>query len=394
MTSDHETEESTSIVDVHDPFFLWGLLEHSDRTLIEADKRLDDDDRSRLYWSCAYYKRSKICEHILQNHEQVRRADDAIKKLSEMTRTAGKNEPDLTQIPVPFLLPTDPKFVVNELRDGSFIPSKGKPLKFTVVDKAGNSKVCIYKHGDELLQDALCVSVMKEMNHIFEEEKIDAEVVLYEVLPVDKTEGLIECVENAHPFLEFKNVGKEKESKSSGALKDFIDQSPERKKNLFRTFLGFVISGIVLELADRHDDNIMITDEGKILHIDFGCAFGQKTKLERLLGLFMHIPNSPFSEDVFIAIIGKEENNEVITKLWQSIKDRLWLCFNAIRIHKNRFKPIGEETYKHFHERLMIGLTDDEARKALDAVVEKCYDNLFNAARAHYYNLQQTIVSK
>jgi hypothetical protein len=40
---------------------------------------------------------------------------------------------------------------------------------------------CIYKHGDELLQDALCVAVMKEMNHIFKEEKVDAEIVLYEV---------------------------------------------------------------------------------------------------------------------------------------------------------------------------------------------------------------------
>lgn len=47
----------------------------------------------------------------------------------------------------------------------------------------------------------------------------------------------------------------------------------------------------------------MITDEGKILHIDFGCAFGQKRKLERLLSLFMNIPNSPFSEDVFIGRI-------------------------------------------------------------------------------------------
>ena len=44
----------------------------------------------------------------------------------------------------------------------------------------------------------------------------------------------------------------------------------------------------------------MISDDGKLLHIDFGCAFGQKTKLERLLGLFMDIPHSPFTEDVFI----------------------------------------------------------------------------------------------
>jgi hypothetical protein len=41
---------------------------------------------------------------------------------------------------------------------------------------------CIYKHGDELLQDAMCVAVMKEMNFIFKEENVDAEIVLYEVL--------------------------------------------------------------------------------------------------------------------------------------------------------------------------------------------------------------------
>jgi hypothetical protein len=75
---------------------------------------------------------------------------------------------------------------------------------------------------------------------------------LFKVLPVDKTEGLIECVENAHPFLEFKIPGDNKDSTSTDALSTFIEKEPERKGNLFRTFLGFVVSGIVLQLADRH----------------------------------------------------------------------------------------------------------------------------------------------
>jgi hypothetical protein len=137
---EEETEESTNIVNVHDPFFLWGLLEHSDRTLIQTDKTLSDDDRSRLYWSCYYHKRFKVCDYMLKNYEFIRTAHDAIKKLSEMTQAGGKDEPDLTEIPVPFLLPTTPDFTVNELRDGSFIASKGKPLKFTVVNKEGESK--------------------------------------------------------------------------------------------------------------------------------------------------------------------------------------------------------------------------------------------------------------
>ncbi|UJR14087.1 hypothetical protein I4U23_001083 [Adineta vaga] len=386
-------DESSNIVNVHDPFFLWGLLEHSDQSLIRIYDTLSDPDRSRLYWSCYYYKRLPVCEYILNNCSLVRTADEAIKKLSELTKLNGNNEPDLKQIPVPFMLPTSPDFVVKEVRDGSFIPSKGKPLKFTVVSEDNQTKTCIYKHGDELLQDALCVSTMKEINSIFEEENIDAEVVFYEVLPVDKTEGLIECVENAHSFREFTMADENNISKSSDALKQFVEQSPERRKNLVRTFLGFVISGIVFDLADRHDDNIMITDDGKILHIDFGCAFGQKTKLERLLGLFMDIPSSPFSEDVFIAIIGREDDSEMITKLWQTIKDRMWVCFNAIRMHINRFKPVGEDNYEHFYEHLMLAKTDEDARQALDAELEKCYNNRFNAARAFYYKIQQNIVS-
>jgi hypothetical protein len=141
----HEEEEdddtSTNIVNVHDPFFLWGLFEHSDRALIRALGTLSDADCSRLYWSCHYHKHTKVCQYVLDNNAPVRIARDAIEKLSGMTRGSDTKTPDLTQIPVPFLLPTSPQFIVTELRDGSFIPSKGRPLKFTVVDREGNTKM-------------------------------------------------------------------------------------------------------------------------------------------------------------------------------------------------------------------------------------------------------------
>ena len=94
-----------------------------------------------------------------------------------------------------------------------------------------------------------------------------------------------------------------------------------------------------------------------------------------------------------LAIIGRDDNEEKINQLWQKMKNRLWLCFQALRTHKNRFKAMGEDKYEHFHERLMIKLNDDEARKAFEIELEKCYNNRFNAARAYYYGLQQKIVS-
>ncbi len=140
QTENHDDEERMNIVNVHEPFFLWGLLEHPDRQLIRVIDTLSDVDLSRLYWSCHYHKRSNVCERLLNNHAGVRIARDAIVMLSEMAKTADSQKLDLSQIPVPFNLPTSPQFIVTELRDGSFIASKGKPLKFTVVDREGHTK--------------------------------------------------------------------------------------------------------------------------------------------------------------------------------------------------------------------------------------------------------------
>ncbi|CAF3972414.1 unnamed protein product [Rotaria sp. Silwood2] len=128
---ENDQQESMNIVNVHDPFFLWSLLEHSDQLLIQANETFSDAPRN------------------------FRTARDSIEKLSNMTNIGADETPDLKEIYVPPVYPTSPDFIVKELRDGSFISYKGKPLKFTV-------------------------------------------------LPVDKTEGFIEFVKNVHSLLEFK----------------------------------------------------------------------------------------------------------------------------------------------------------------------------------------------
>jgi hypothetical protein len=130
----------TNVVNIHDPFFLWCLFEHSDRALIRSLATLSEADCSRLYWTCHYHKHTKVCQQLLDNYSHIRIAHDAIEKISTMTKAVDGKTPDLSEIPIPFLLPTSPEFIVTELRDGSFIPSKGKPLKFTVVDREENTK--------------------------------------------------------------------------------------------------------------------------------------------------------------------------------------------------------------------------------------------------------------
>jgi hypothetical protein len=135
-----DQEEPSNIVNIHDPFFLWGLLEHSDQNIIRAMETFSEDDLSRLYWSCHYHKRSTVCDYILKRYGSVRVAHEAIEKLSQVSKNAGDQSPDLSGVPVPFRLPTSPDFIVQELCEASIIPSKGKPLKFTVVNQEGERK--------------------------------------------------------------------------------------------------------------------------------------------------------------------------------------------------------------------------------------------------------------
>ena len=139
-TGTDDEDDSTNIVNIHDPFFLWALFDHSDRALMRSLTTLSDSDCSQLYWTCHYHKHAKVCQYILDNYAPVRIAHDAIEQLSQIAKAGDQKVPDLTHIPVPFLLPTSPDFMVTELRDGSYIPSKGRPLKFTVVNRQGHSK--------------------------------------------------------------------------------------------------------------------------------------------------------------------------------------------------------------------------------------------------------------
>jgi hypothetical protein len=136
-----DDDHASNVVNVHDPFLLWGIFEHSDRRLLQASGTLPEADCSRLYWTCHYHKHTKVCQYLLENYSHIRIARDAMKKISAMTKAVNGKIPDFSEIPVPFLLPTSPQFVVTELRDGSFIPSKGKPLKFTAVNREGETKM-------------------------------------------------------------------------------------------------------------------------------------------------------------------------------------------------------------------------------------------------------------
>ena len=134
-------------------------------------------------------------------------------------------------------------------------------------------KSIIVKAGDDCRQELMAVQLITEFHNIFLQDGLRAWLRPIKVLVTSSHSGLIETVTDAHSIHSIKcklpkdySLSKYFDEKyGKGSRQHYL-----AKRNFVESMAGYSIVSYLLQIKDRHNANILLDEEGHVVHIDFG----------------------------------------------------------------------------------------------------------------------------
>lgn len=132
----------------------------------------------------------------------------------------------------------------------------------------------IVKAGDDLRQEQLAIQLISQFKKIFDEEGVNVFLRPFTVMSVSSEAGFVEVIPDAVSVHSLK-----KRFPNFVSLLDYFEKVfgengtrsfRAAQRRFIRSMAGYSLVTYFLQIKDRHNGNIMIDVQGRIIHIDFG----------------------------------------------------------------------------------------------------------------------------
>ncbi|XP_078517955.1 phosphatidylinositol 4,5-bisphosphate 3-kinase catalytic subunit gamma isoform-like [Lissotriton helveticus] len=310
-------------------------------------------------------------------------------------------------LPKNFQVPFDPRIQAGEilLDKCKVMASKKKPLWLEF--SCGESDLVdsppigiIFKHGDDLRQDMIIVQMLVIMDSIWQEHSLDLNLVPYGCISTGYKIGMIEVVRDARTIA---SVQRTKGAAGTQVFKDdalhtwlrtqcqIEEKYYEAMERFVTSCAGYSIATYILGIGDRHNDNIMITDQGNLFHIDFGHILGNT---KRFMGVNREWVPFVLTPD-FLYMMGRTKGKSSL--YFQKFKDICSQAYFALRAHSRLLVTLfslmmltglpeltNDGDLHYLKEALALGRDEDFAKKHILYQISIC-ENLNWTVQANWW---------
>jgi len=183
----------------------------------------------------------------------------------------------------PIRLPINPSVMMTGIVSVKTLTSSTRPILLTCRLADGSAYRLLYKRED-LRRDWIVINILRVMADILP----DVTILTYRVLPTGRDCGFIEVVPDSVTLYEIEhNLDTTLQKYILGRCPD--DTVSVIKHRFTSSLAGYSLASYVLALGDRHKNNIMVSPNGTLFHIDYGYILGRDAALKSSISPYMRI---------------------------------------------------------------------------------------------------------
>lgn len=214
-------------------------------------------------------------------------------------------------------------------------------------------------------------------------------MLAYSCLSTGKNVGIIEVVNRAETITSIQKSGGRMSTIQidSTQLHRWIkerneDNYDEAIRRFTRSCAGYSVLTFVLGIADRNPDNIMVSEDGRIFHIDFGHFLGH---FKKKFGINRERVPFVLTED-FLHVIARGMRSKGDSNNFDSFRELCGEAYACLRKHSNllitlftmmlrtgipELRTLDDISY--LKTSLQVGVSDEKAREFFQAQFFEAY---------------------
>lgn len=370
--------------------------------MVECDDRSPDTNAAhrKLFARIEYYFMAELeKEHPDQRKTLLRQGEliAVLSKISKDLRFSRESRPHKIEKLKKYLadpknelinmnalpLPLDPAIFITGCApdDSNVFKSSLSPLLIYFHTTTGTKYPIIFKTGDDLRQDQLCIQIITLMDRLLQQENLDLKLTPYRILATSPAAGAVQFIPSSS--LSFASA------KYKGSLQAYMranNPDPSEpygiRKDTMDTYLkscaGYCVITYILGVGDRHLENLLLAPDGHFFHIDFGFILGRDPKpFAPLMKLCKEMvegmggTNSPqyrqFKQYCFTAYTTLRKSSSLVLNLFSLMVDA--------NVPDIRVEP--DKAVLKVKERFHLEGSEEEAIKLLEQVIADSVNAVF-----------------